>query len=49
MDTTLNVLTFYKLRFAVHQLDFAFMAALNFIACERFLRCYYRYWEGTSI
>lgn len=43
MEEILNVLTFCYLKFAVQQFDFTFMAALNSIACQRFLRCYYRH------
>lgn len=49
MEAFLNVLTFYYLTFIVQQLEFTFMADLNFIAHQKFLRCYYRYRQGASI
>lgn len=36
MEKSFNVLVFYCFRFALHHLDFTFMAALNFIAPQRY-------------
>lgn len=35
MKECFNVLAFYCFRFALHHLDFTFMAALNFIVPQR--------------
>lgn len=43
MEESFNVLAFYYFRFSLHHLDFTFMAALNFIASQRYCNIWKEY------